>query len=318
MEVTLFMKKLISSKTAFFIALALIVNNKAFSMNKNETQSFQVSAVKEVTRNPNTVFVNWVKNHKLIVSAAVAVAAAAVGLTAWGINRNKTEDNHTKGLEKLALEQAEIERASIFALYSMGTEDRKLFNTVKWTFLYKFKNDVKERIINDIKKRRFKIIEIIDHSADEKILKYSNSGLTESEKNDNCKLEPLTEEVSKKYYDTLDSLANILKGKKISKNGVMVYGNIAENEVYIDIHTFKIVNKKGTNVTVQKDFANILGLALTNKMAIKQDIDFQPGDNFLITFHNNNNEQEYKIVHHSKDNIKVAIYHGANCGHALN
>ena len=305
----LFMKKLMRNKTAFFIAIALIVNNRAFAMNKNKAQSFQVSAVKKATKNSNTGFVNWVKNHKLIsggVSAAVAVAAAAVGLTVWGISHNKVKDNCTKvesdctkELEKAALKQEKMEWASIFALCSMDKKARKIFNIIERIFLYKSKDTVKERMINDIKKRCFKITEIIDSTC-EKTLKYSNVGLTETEKDENCELRPLTEEVGKKYHRILDSFADILEGKKISKNG-----EIAEDEVYINIHEFKVINKNGT--TVIKDLTHILGLALIKKVEIESDV-IEP-DDFVITFNNNN--QEYIILQRSR-NIRFSIYNGTN------
>lgn len=304
----LFMKKLMRNKTAFFIAIALIVNNRTFAMNKNKAQSFQVSAVKKATKNPNKGFVNWVKNHKLIsavsLSGAVAAVAAAVGLTAWGINRNKTKNIGTKELEKkelekLALEQETMERASIFALCSMDKKARKIFNIIERIFLYKSKDTVKERMINDIKKRCFKITEIIDSTC-EKTLKYSNVGLTETEKDENYELRPLTEEVGKKYHRILDSFADILEGKKISKNG-----EIAEDEVYIDINEFKVINKNGT--TVIKDLTHILGLALMKKVEIESDV-IEP-DDFVITFNNNN--QEYIILQRSR-NIRFSIYNGTN------
>lgn len=304
----LFMKKLMRNKTAFFIAIALIVNNRAFAMNKNKAQSFQVSAVKKATKNPNKGFVNWVKNNKLIsavsLSGAVAAVAAAVGLTAWGINRNKTKNIGTKELEKkelekLALEQETMERASIFALCSMDKKARKIFNIIERIFLYKSKDTVKERMINDIKKRCFKITEIIDSTC-EKTLKYSNVGLTETEKDENCELRPLTEEVGKKYHRILDSFADILEGKKISKNG-----EIAEDEVYININEFKVINKNGT--TVIKDLTHILGLALIKKVEIESDV-IEP-DDFVITFNNNN--QEYIILQRSR-NIRFSIYNGTN------
>ena len=302
------MKKLMRNKTAFFIAIALIVNNRAFAMNKNKAQSFQVSAVKKATKNPNKGFVNWVKNNKLIsavsLSGAVAAVAAAVGLTAWGINRNKTKNIGTKELEKkelekLALEQETMERASIFALCSMDKKARKIFNIIERIFLYKSKDTVKERMINDIKKRCFKITEIIDSTC-EKTLKYSNVGLTETEKDENCELRPLTEEVGKKYHRILDSFADILEGKKISKNG-----EIAEDEVYININEFKVINKNGT--TVIKDLTHILGLALIKKVEIESDV-IEP-DDFVITFNNNN--QEYIILQRSR-NIRFSIYNGTN------
>lgn len=313
----LFMKKLMRNKTAFFIAIALIVNNRAFAMNKNKAQSFQVSAVKKATKNPNKGFVNWVKNHKLIsavsLSGAVAAVAAAVGLTVWGISHNKVKDNCTKvesdctkELEKAALKQEKMEWASIFALCSMDKKARKIFNIIERIFLYKFKDTVKERMINDIKKRCFKITEIID-STREKTLKYSNSDLTETEKFKNYELKPLTEEVGKKYYDILNSSANILESKnKISKNG-----EIAKDEVYIDIHKFKVVDKKST--TVIEDLTNILGLALTKKLEIGRDIVIEPGDDFYLEFNNNN--QEYCILQQSR-NIRFSTYNGIN--HLIN
>ena len=308
------MKKLMRNKTAFFIAIALIVNNRAFAMNKNKAQSFQVSAVKKATKNPNKGFVNWVKNHKLIsavsLSGAVAAVAAAVGLTVWGISHNKVKDNCTKvesdctkELEKAALKQEKMEWASIFALCSMDKKARKIFNIIERIFLYKFKDTVKERIIDDIKKRRFKITEIID-STREKTLKYSNSDLTETEKFKNYELRPLTEEVGKKYHRILDSFADILEGKKISKNG-----EIAEDEVYIDINEFKVINKNGT--TVIKDLTHILGLALMKKVEIESDV-IEP-DDFVITFNNNN--QEYIILQRSR-NIRFSTYNGIN--HLIN
>ena len=302
------MKKLINNKTTFFIAIALILNNKAFAMNKNSAQSFQVSAVNKVTKNSNIGFVNWVKNHKLIsggVSAAVAVAA--VGLTAWGINRNKTKNIGTKELEKkeldkLALEQETMERASIFALCCMDKKTREILNTLEQVVLCNCKNTVKKRIIDDIKKRRFKITEIIDSTL-EKTLKYSNSDLTETEKFKNYELKPLTEEVCKKYYDILNSSANILESKnKISKNG-----EIAKDEVYIDIHKFKVVDKKST--TVIEDLTNILGLALTKKLEIGRDIVIEPGDDFYLEF--NQQPREYIILQQPR-NIKFSIHDEIN------
>lgn len=288
------MKKLINNKTTFFIAIALILNNKAFAMNKNSAQSFQVSAVNKVTKNSNIGFVNWVKNHKLIsggVSAAVAVTATAVGLTAWGINRNKTKNIGTKELEKkelekLALEQETMERASIFALFCMDKKTREILNTLEQVVLCNCKNTVKKRIIDDIKKRRFKITEIIDSTL-EKTLKYSNSDLTETEKFKNYELKPLTEEVCKKYYDILNSSANILESKnKISKNR-----EIAKDEVYINIHKFKVVDKKSTKVIkVIENLTDILSLVLTKKLEIERDIEINPDyDDFYLEFDGNNN-----------------------------
>ena len=304
------MKKLINNKTTFFIAIALILNSKAFAMNKNSAQSFQVSAVKKATKNPNKGFVNWVKNHKLIsavsLSGAVAAVAAAVGLTAWGINRNKTKNIGTKELEKkelekLALEQETMERASIFALFCMDKKTREILNTLEQVVLCNCKNTVKKRMIDDIKKRRFKITEIID-STREKTLKYSNVGLTETEKDENCELRPLTEEVGKKYHRILDSFADILEGKKISKNG-----EIAEDEVYINIHEFKVINKNGT--TVIEDLTNILGLALTKKLEIERDIVIEPGDDFYLEF--NQQPREYTILQQPR-NIKFSIHDEIN------
>ena len=307
----LFMKKLMRNKTAFFIAIALIVNNRAFAMNKNKAQSFQVSAVKKATKNPNKGFVNWVKNHKLIsavsLSGAVAAVAAAVGLTAWGINRNKTKNIGTKELEKkeldkLALEQETMERASIFALCCMDKKTREILNTLEQVVLCNCKNTVKKRIIDDIKKRRFKITEIIDSTL-EKTLKYSNSDLTETEKFKNYELKPLTEEVCKKYYDILNSSANILESKnKISKNR-----EIAKDEVYINIHKFKVVDKKST--TVIEDLTNILGLALTKKLEIGRDIVIEPGDDFYLEF--NQQPREYIILQQPR-NIKFSIHDEIN------
>ena len=310
------MKKLMRNKTAFFIALALIVNNRAFAMNKNKAQSFQVPAVKKATKNPNKGFVNWVKNHKLIsavsLSGAVAAVAAAVGLTVWGISHNKVKDNCTKvesdctkELEKAALKQEKMEWASIFALCSMDKKARKIFNIIERIFLYKFKDTVKERMINDIKKRCFKITEIIDSTC-EKTIKYSNVGLAEAEKDKNYELKPLTEQVVKKYYDTLNSFANILESKnKISKNGY-----IDQNEVYINIHKFKVVDKNGT--TMIEDLTHILGLASIKGLDPNQ-VSLIPGDDFFIEFNNNN--QEYRILQQSR-NIRFSTYNGIN--HLIN
>lgn len=302
------MKKLINNKTTFFIAIALILNNKAFAMNKNSAQSFQVSAVNKVTKNSNIGFVNWVKNHKLISGGvSAAVAAAAVGLTAWGINRNKTKNIGTKELEKkelekLALEQETMERASIFALFCMDKKTREILNTLEQVVLCNCKNTVKKRMIDDIKKRRFKITEIIDSTL-EKTLKYSNSDLTETEKFKNYELKPLTEEVCKKYYDILNSSANILESKnKISKNG-----EIAKDEVYINIHKVKVVDKKST--TVIEDLTNILGLALTKKLEIGRDIVIEPGDDFYLEF--NQQPREYIILQQPR-NIKFSIHDEIN------
>lgn len=286
------MKKLINNKTTFFIAIALILNNKAFAMNKNSAQSFQVSAVNKVTKNSNIGFVNWVKNHKLISGGvSAAVAAAAVGLTAWGINRNKTKNIGTKELEKkelekLALEQETMERVSIFALCCMDKKTRIYWNKIEQIYLYVCQNIVQERTINDIKKRRFKITEIIDSTL-EKTLKYSNSDLTETEKFKNYELKPLTEEVCKKYYDTLNSFANILKSKnKISKDG-----GIDGNKVYINIHKFKVVDKNSTKVIkVIENLTDILSLVLTKKLEIERDIEINPDyDDFYLEFDGNNN-----------------------------
>ena len=294
-------------KVALLLGLTSFLSNKsslsikATQANTNQAPTSQaINELKDNNKSLNKMVrcIQWVKNHKLIsgaVPVTFAAVAAAVGLTAWGVNRNNKKAEY-KELEKEALEQEKMERLSILALCSLSNEERSELRQVEKQLRTKLYNQIKDELVDDIKKNRFKITGIIDGTGNKKI-QYSNSSPKEGE--DKCELRPLTDEVTKKYDDILNSFANILEKKKLTDDG-----NTAKDEAYITMEWFEFIYK-GAKKRV--DSLIDACIFLEKKVGKIDKIGFTSGKQFHIVFEENN--QEFKIFGSDKG-IRLCFYQG--------